>query len=107
MTTTERPARASVMAAAAPAGPPPRTMTSHSGQVRRALIFGKLNFIRNCLCHDKSELRPVLDHVYVLLPIGRPHSMGILTAPHLVRTLAGPPVRAIGAIAIVEVGLPR
>src|SRR6266540_4794117 len=93
MTTTERPERASVMAAAAPTGPPPRTTTSHSGQTmwwsKEAFIFDILHFVRNGLRDDKTELRPLLDHVYVLPTFRHPLSIVLLTAPHLIRTLAG------------------
>src|SRR5262249_20312886 len=103
------------MAAAAPAAPPPRTTPSNSGGrgcwFKEAFIFDILHFVLNRLCHDKTELGPVVDHVPL---IGRPVSMEILTAPHLIRTLAGPPVCATQsicglfvAIAIVEIGLPR
>src|SRR6266511_1872750 len=110
MTTTERPERAR-WAAAAPAGPPPRTTTSHSGQTmwwsKEAFIFDILHFVRNGLRDDKTELRPLLDHVYVLPTFRHPLSIVLLTAPHLIRTLAGPPVHTGLDAAIVEVGLPR
>src|SRR5437879_13490854 len=106
MTTTERPPRASVMAVAAPAGPPPTTTTSHSGdggRFERAFIFDVLHLARDHLGHDKSELRPLVDHVETVPPHWRPRGIASLAAPHLVWALARPPVRAFLKRSILEV----
>src|SRR5215831_1364641 len=108
ITVTERPARTSVIAAAAPAGPPPRTTTSHSGDGRidKALIFDVLDLVRGFPFHDEAKLRPALRHVGALPVLRDPLDAGLLAPMHLIGPLARPPIGALGRAAVVEIRLP-